>query len=154
LGAGEAVRVLYAIRPRQWSEWIGPILVPALGIAVAAATGTLWIVALWFAALLTSFAAIWRLRCWIEHLGTDDTHRLSMPGWLAVLVAPHNVYMHWEHHKWPAVPYWNLPRARRLDSSVPVLDIWELFRYYGRCQPVKSGAPTVDESGRSLLRVQ
>lgn len=152
LGAGEGVRLLYSMRPESWKGWIGPVATVAIAAAITVATGTSWILLLWFAAFFTSFAAVWRLRCWIEHLGTEDTHRVSMPRWLTWLVAPHNVWMHWEHHRWPAVPYWNLPRARALVPEVPVVSIWQLFKYYGECPPVPSGKPTLDDAGRSLIR--
>jgi len=151
LGTFEAFRVLYSIRPTKLSELAGPVLTLAAAVAVTALTGTLWVLILWYAAFFTAFVAVWRLRCWIEHVGTDDTHRLHVGLVVAWILAPHNVYMHWEHHKWPAIPYWNLPRARARDSSVPVQSFWELLRYYGRCRPVTSGEPTLDESGRSLL---
>jgi fatty acid desaturase len=151
LGAFEVLRVLYSVRPRRWREAAGPLLTFALAGAAAAVTGSLWIVGLWLAAMFTSFVAVWRLRCWLEHLGTDDTHRLWLPPWFAWIVAPHNVYMHWEHHKWPAIPYWNLPRARALDTTVPILSLGDLCRLFDRSQAIKSGTPTLDAAGTSLL---
>src|SRR6185295_2065338 len=129
LGTFEAFRVLYSIRPTTLAEVAGPVLTLAAAIVVTALTGTLWVLVLWYAAFFTSFVAVWRLRCWIEHVGTDDTHRLHVSPVVAWLLAPHNVYMHWEHHKWPAIPYWNLPRARAMDSSMPVQSFWELLRF-------------------------
>jgi fatty acid desaturase len=150
LGAFETIRVLYSIRPKRFTGYLGPLLTFTAASVVTGLTGTLWILAVWVAALFTSFPAVWRVRCWIEHLGTDSTHRVTMASWLSWFIAPHNVYMHWEHHKWPAIPYWNLPRARTLDVSVPITTIWELFRYYGRCRPMKSGTPTLDELGNPV----
>ena len=49
-----------------------------------------------------------RLRLWLEHQGTPETHRLHLNFWQAALLAPHNSWLHWEHHTWPTIPYHRL----------------------------------------------
>jgi hypothetical protein len=78
-------------------------------------------------------------------------HTARDPPVLAFIVAPHNTWMHWEHHEWPAIPFWNLPQARELETTTPVISIWELFRFYGRCPAIKTGQPTLDKFGKSLI---
>jgi len=151
LGAFEALRLMVSMRAEKLRHYLGPWLTIAILSGMAIATGNAWIPIMWFAAFFSSFVAVWRLRCWVEHLGTDDTHRISMPPVMAFMVAPHNAWMHWEHHEWPAIPFWNLPRARKLETTTPVLSIWELFRYYGQCPVIKTGQATLDKAGKSLI---
>ena len=35
------------------------------------------------------------------------------PGWLMWLIFPHHVHYHLEHHLYPSLPHYNLPRAHR-----------------------------------------
>jgi fatty acid desaturase len=150
LATFKSIRAMYSARRANYRDYLGAAVTLLAAIIITSFTGTIWILALWFVAFFTSFAAVSRLRCWLEHLGTYSTHRVYVPRWLSWFVAPHNIFFHWEHHKWPAIPYWNLSRARKLDSSVPVMSIWELFRFYSGCPPVKSGTPTLDEFGFPL----
>jgi fatty acid desaturase len=150
-GFGALDTMRYWFWPRNFREVVGPVLVLGLATVILAFTGTLWVLGLWVAAYLTAFPAFYRLRGWLEHVGTEGTHRLHLPGWLAWLIAPHNVFMHWEHHEWPAVPYWNLPRVRALNASVPILGLRALFRFYRDCPAVKSGVATRDEAGNGVL---
>ncbi len=59
-----------------------------------------------------------RLVC--EHSGAIAEHpdfartRSTMPGWLGrLLVLPHHIGYHLEHHWYPSVPWYNLPRLHR-----------------------------------------
>jgi fatty acid desaturase len=151
LGAREVLRLMSWTRPPRLTRYLGVASLAAAALIVTASTGTLWALVLWYVALFTSFAAIYRLGRWLEHLGTDGTHRVRMPRWLSWLIAPHNVYHHWEHHEWPAIPSWNLPRARLLDTSEPLLGVGEVLQHFARSRPIKTGAPTLDEDGRSLI---
>lgn len=84
-------------------------------------------VALWFAALSTSFWASNRLRIWTEHQGTNGTHRIWPTWWQRFLFLPHNIWVHPEHHANAAIPFYDLPRMRRGES----LSVGELFRTFG-----------------------
>jgi len=83
-------------------------------------------VLLWLLPLVTVLQPILRLRAVFEHGAVQD---LSSPltaarsnltsgspgNWLArVLVFPHHVNYHLEHHLYPAVPHYHLPRLHRL----------------------------------------
>jgi fatty acid desaturase len=85
--------------------------VVALGLLLGAG---LWLVAAaWYFSLVTSFMMFFRLRLWLEHQGTDDTQRLALTRWQGAVLAPHNAWHHWEHHKYPTIPYHRLQEARR-----------------------------------------
>ena len=94
---------------RRIEETFGLILWPLVAVGLPA---VLWgwqtaaaISALWYGSLFTSFFAVYRLRCYSEHVGSEWTHRLSKPPlWERLVYLPANTWLHWEHHKWPGVP--------------------------------------------------
>jgi fatty acid desaturase len=141
-GTLEMMRILSMTRPRSVAAAIGPALWWGVAALIAWRTGALWAIAVYAASFLTGFSAVWRWRCWIEHLGTDDTHRIAVPWWQALWMAPHNVWMHWEHHHWAGVPCWKLPRLRARAAGHAVQHVGELFLAYERSAPFLSGAPT------------
>jgi fatty acid desaturase len=75
----------------------------------------------------TTFWAVFRLRIYIEHVGIPETHRVHLSLWQRLLFAPHNIWIHWEHHKHPFVPYYQLPDIREKYKDVPVLTFYELL---------------------------
>jgi fatty acid desaturase len=105
LGFMEAGRMFWIAKPRTMPARSSIALAWLTAAAVLWAAGALWVLVPWVVALFTSLVAVFRLRCWIEHLGSDGTHRVHLPPWLRWLVAPHGTWMHWEHHKMPGVPY-------------------------------------------------
>lgn len=94
---------------RRLAEVAGMIAWP-LGMATLLALWLGWrdmliVAALWYGSIFTSFFAVYRLRCYSEHIGSEWTHRLTKPPlWERLLYLPANTWMHWEHHTWPAIP--------------------------------------------------
>jgi fatty acid desaturase len=87
--------------------------------------GLLMYLLLWVVPLVTVLQPILRLRAIAEHGAVTDlsspltaarSNQLQGPvGWLARLVFfPHHVNYHLEHHLYPAVPHYNLPRVHAL----------------------------------------
>lgn len=122
-GIVDVLRIMWLTRPSSLRDALGPLLTGALVIGVPLLCGAWYIPVVWYGALVTSYWAVFRIRIFHEHVGAAETHRLDLPRWLGWLIAPHNVWYHWEHHRWPAVPYANLPQARELDRSVPVVPL-------------------------------
>jgi fatty acid desaturase len=60
-----------------------------------------------------------RLRTTAEHLGTDGDHELNqtrtvLPNWIErIFIAPYGVSYHLEHHLFPSVPGYQLPKLHR-----------------------------------------
>jgi fatty acid desaturase len=52
-----------------------------------------------------------------EHLKTQTTHRFSAPKIINYFFFPHNTWCHYEHHKYPSIPFSNLPKARILEMK-------------------------------------
>jgi fatty acid desaturase len=73
----------------------------------------------WVVPLMTSLAVILYVRSLAEHHGgtmiwdgdmLSGSRHLDARWWEKFLLAPHNVHYHVDHHLYPSVPYYNLPR--------------------------------------------
>lgn len=116
-------------------------------LSVFWAYNILWVVALWVVAMVTSFLMSFKMRVLTEHLGTLGTHRFSYPLWYAFFFLPRNIGFHYEHHRYPSIPLWNLPKLRVvLDPQVPVQTVWNLFRWYRHSGFIPSGKPVATAS--------
>lgn len=89
--------------------------------ALCITTGTLDKLALyWLAPLLTSFPLVFYVRSVAEHHGnlsydhlyTSSRTTIVKP-WEGILLLPHNVGYHLEHHLYPQVPFYRLPALHR-----------------------------------------
>ena len=102
------------------------LLAPLAALAVGGPRGLLMYLVLWPLPLVTVLQPILRLRAIFEHGGVVD---LSSPltaarsnrttgsaaAWAArIFLFPHHVNYHLEHHLYPAVPHYHLPRLHRL----------------------------------------
>lgn len=109
---------------------LGPLALWTIISIVLFKSNLLWIEALWWFSVASSFWASFRIRVWGEHVGVKDTHRVHMNLLQRFFFAPHNVWMHYEHHKWPSMPFYNLSRARKLVHAKPIIPFGELIRSY------------------------
>ncbi len=98
-----------------------------------------WAIPLWFIAQGTAFWSMFRLRLWTEHVGTSETHRVWVPLWQRILYLPHYVWLHWEHHQWDFIPFWNLPKVRLLNQSVKIIPVGEVLDSYATSHFYKTG---------------
>lgn len=147
-GIPEVVRLIFELRPKMVADAMGRLLFALIAVSLIYFFGgpvnlMIWLI-IWFAAMATSFWAIFRLRIWTEHQGTAKAHRISAKWWQRALFVPHNTWYHYEHHRWPAVPCWNLPRMRIFDETVPIRTLDEVFDCYARLPRIKSGQPLSD----------
>lgn len=85
-----------------------------------AVTGIWWqVLLLWFLPAFTLLPVILRVRSIAEHFGVEGEQELNMsrnflgPLWERLLLAPHNVGYHLDHHLYPSVPFYNLPSLHR-----------------------------------------
>ena len=111
---------------------LGPLILWSAAGLVLYRLDSLWILGVWAISLITGFWAVFRVRAFTEHVhvpmkGKETSHRFTA-GWLArFYFFPHNTYCHYEHHKWPQVPFYNLPALRQLDGSKPIARLRDLF---------------------------
>jgi fatty acid desaturase len=137
-GIREIGIILWDARPRQRKTWVR---LSAYWLCVLATVFHfhLWAgLAMQLAATATFMWMVSRLRNWSEHVNADLTHRLEGNWCWNYCVAPHNTLYHYEHHKWPSIPYYNLPRSRGFDEETPVISLGEMFRVF--CRPRHSGS--------------
>ena len=102
----------------------------------------------WYISLVTTFMMFFRLRIWIEHQGVADTHKLKFNRLQAAIIAPHKVWLHFEHHRFPAIPYHRLDAARDIcaGESAPI-GLGELIGVLEKSAFHPSGIPMSDASG-------
>ncbi len=80
----------------------------------------------WVAPSLLSTLQLFFFGTYLPHRrpdgGWSDDHRSStseLPSLLSLMTCFH-FGLHWEHHQWPHVPWWQLPRARMIRRGLPV----------------------------------
>jgi fatty acid desaturase len=127
-----------AARADRWWVVALHVAMPLAAWAAAGLQGLLLYGALWLLPLVTVLQPILRLRAILEHGAVDDlgspltaarTNRTwgSLPNWLArAFLFPHHVNYHLEHHLYPAVPHYNLPRLHRILLDKQALDAAEV----------------------------
>jgi len=133
-GVPDLLKFVWQITPRRWTRMIPPVALWVTAFGVAYACGALWVPTLVLWSLLTGFWAVFRIRTWSEHVGAPDrgnesSHRFSAGPLARFLFFPHNTFCHYEHHRYPQVPYYALPELRqRIEDGPPVISLPELFR--------------------------
>ena len=128
-------------KPQRRREYLPLALFHIAVVSVLLGLGCWQPVLVWYSSLVTSFMMFFRLRLWLEHQGTDDTQRLALTRWEGAVLSPHHAWHHWEHHKYPTVPYHRLAKARRMLKGPAVLTLRELIADFARIQPIASGTP-------------
>ncbi len=142
LSAKAVIYLIESTRPAKMIDWIGPVVLGSLIAFCLYKVQALWVLAFWFAAMPTSFWAFFRVRVYHEHHGTAGTYRVHLPFWYRQLFAPHKIWVHYEHHRWPHLPYFQLLKLRALDTSVPVTSVFDLLKSYAHYHPpLKAGTP-------------
>jgi len=131
--------ILKYSKPDKASEYRPLLCCHAVAITLFAASGLWGCGLLWYAGLATTFMMSFRLRLWLEHQGTPETHRVYLNFWQAALLAPHNAWHHWEHHKYPTVPYHRLPQARQRLSGPAILTLHDLTSALASIRHIPSG---------------
>ena len=126
-------------KPQSRREYVPLALLHFAAIAILLASGGWPMAASWYFSLVTSFMMFFRLRLWLEHQGTDDTQRLSLTWWQGAVLSPHNAWHHWEHHKYPTIPYHRLPQARQRLCGPAILTLRELIAALANSAVIPSG---------------
>lgn len=120
-------------KPSNRREYICLATYHALVNIALLLTGHWWISVMWYVSLVTTFMMFFRIRLWLEHQGSPGiAHRLQLTKLEGALFAPHLSWHHWEHHQWPAVPYWKLPLVRKMVDTEPCVTLNEVILYLKR----------------------
>ena len=92
----------------------------AAAVAIGYVGGWTHVALLWFLPSFTILPVILRIRSIAEHFGVEADHDLNSsrnfagPVWERLLLAPHSVGHHLDHHLFPSVPFYNLHRLNRV----------------------------------------
>ncbi len=88
---------------------------------------------LWLVPMLTFLQPILRLRAICEHgavSSTDSPLKASRtnlaPAWVRFLLFPHHVNYHVEHHLYPSIPHYNLPKCHQEMKKAGILEEAEI----------------------------
>lgn len=151
--AGFAVRDIFRliqiVKPVSLRDKLGPLGWWTAALIAMYATGTLWMALLWWVSINTAYWAIFRLRMMTEHVGTASTHRVSASWWQRLVFMPHYTWCHYEHHRWPSIPCWNLSDARALDTDAPVIPVSTLWKTFKDLPYMPHGVPFTDADSES-----
>lgn len=140
---GKAARPLDDTSPRLRDQALADrwVMVGWQAAMLAAAIASGWwleYLLLWVLPGVTIFQVILRLRAVLEHgapAGFDSPKTAARtnlcPWWLAWLLFPHRVNYHIEHHLYPAIPHYNLPRAHAALKEAGALDGAEVRPVFG-----------------------
>lgn len=140
---GNSIHDYYIIvtysKPDNLKEYRGAAIWHLAFISAAVLSGFWMAAVIWYISLLTTFMMFFRLRLWLEHQGTSETHRLHLNWWQGALLAPHKGWLHWEHHNWPTVPYYRLQELRSIVGGPKVMGLNELISVFRNSRPILSG---------------
>jgi fatty acid desaturase len=92
---------------------------------------------LWVLPAVTFLQVLLRIRGIAEHAGYQPNPDQSLNartvlGWQTVVFAPHNVNYHIEHHVYPAVPFYNLPKLHALMMERGLVPAANIYSGYGQ----------------------
>lgn len=115
----------------QWDRWrMQPFWATIHLLGIVAIGAWCWdtpywsIFCTWHLALVTTFWVWLRLQNWSQHQEHGVVTSLVHANWLArLLIVPHNIWYHVEHHADPGVPCGYLPQMR----TNPGQSLWQLF---------------------------
>ena len=143
-----------AARHDRWGVLLFHVVAPLMAFALG--VGWQYLV-LWVLPLVTVLQAILRLRAICEHGAVTDysspltAARTNLPGpWSRLLLFPHHVNYHVEHHLYPAVPHYRLPALHRALAGRGVLagaEVRKLRNTFGRIFAEPTGASSPSRHG-------
>jgi fatty acid desaturase len=128
LSARELAIFLWILPKGDLKERFGMTAYWMVVVCVAYHCHALGCIGLWFFSLATTYFSMLRFQGWYEHSleNSQSTNRYAIPSPIFRLVVPHNIWVHYEHHKYPMIPFYNLEKVRLLDSADKVYSFDEM----------------------------
>lgn len=120
---GRSILNLGDLKPQARQTVVRSILVNAAMLAVVAALGYAWLYILWLVAFMTSHMLVSRIRQIAEHAAVPDplssdprrnTRTMHINALERLLIAPHQVSYHLEHHLMASIPIYRLKRLHEI----------------------------------------
>lgn len=109
-------------RRLRLERWLYYLLV---GVVLTVFDLWLPVALLWLVPAFTLLPVLLRIRSIAEHFGVEGDHDFTMsrntlaPRWQLFLMAPHNINYHLDHHLYPSVPFYSLPRLHQVLVGIP-----------------------------------
>jgi fatty acid desaturase len=134
-----ALKNVQSLDPQNRQYLLRSIGLNAAMLLVLAAFGQAWLYLVWIAAFMTTHMMIVRIRQIAEHAGVPDnfsadprlnTRTLYINPLERLLIAPHRVNYHLEHHMLASVPIYRLQKLHRLLMNKGYYDDVEFQRGY------------------------
>lgn len=148
------IMIVMFSKPSKKISYVGLGIFHLLFCSICVATHMIEIAILWYASLATTFMMFFRLRTWLEHQGSDDTHILHLNLLERIVLSPHNAWYHYEHHHWPSVPYSQLPKLRAYTKSKEPMQLKDLLELYKQSSFIRSGkALKLENSGELKQKI-
>jgi fatty acid desaturase len=122
-----------------WVLFVSVLLTHAAVFTALWVTGHPWLfLGLWLVPFMTSLQVLLRIRGIAEHAGYQpgenqllNTRTVLNPVQV-FFFAPHRVNFHLEHHVYPSIPWFNLPKAHQLLRERGALPEDHIYRGYGK----------------------
>ncbi len=154
-GAIVLVKLMRTVASRD-TDVSRPFMLARYGFYVSVMAAAVWMGAVhllllyWFVPLFTCLVFIFRIRSIAEHSGLPvqgsvyAQTRTTLPSIMErLLIAPKNVNYHLEHHLYPSVPFYRLPKLHALLRTKPEFRGAHFTRtYIGVLRECVSGAQT------------
>jgi fatty acid desaturase len=126
----------------QFNERLALFSFWAMIIACSVYLSAVPLLGLWFVALVTTYFSSLRIQAWHEHslreTNSIRTSRYSISNIFFRIVRPNNVWLHYEHHKYPFVPFYRLSEIRKILPNDKIFTFAEMIEAENRMMPVKS----------------
>lgn len=150
LGSGELFDLVkHSALPVNWKEWVEVLSWWSGVLSIALYMHVPYLlpfVVFWIFCLGTSFWTCFRLRIFIEHLGTKGIHRVRPSLIARHILYPYNTWYHFEHHAFSSVSATQLPPIRKqLSPEVPEMRVLDIYQLYINSPEIVSGTPLNEE---------
>ncbi|MFO1518794.1 MAG: fatty acid desaturase family protein [bacterium] len=123
----------------MWFQAGSVVVVNGLLFATLAYLGHPWyFLFFWFLPMTTILQVLLRIRGVAEHAGYQPNANQMLCSRTVVnplqtfFFAPHQVNYHMEHHQYPSIPYFHLPKVHRLMKGRQGLPAQNIYRGYGK----------------------
>ena len=120
---GRSIRNIRQLKPQSRQTVFRSLLLNGAMLVLLASLGNAWLYSLWVIAFMTSHMLVTRIRQIAEHAAVPNlydldprlnTRTIYISGLERLLIAPHHVSYHLEHHLMASVPIYRLQELHEI----------------------------------------